>query len=147
MSPARAALSALWLLLTAAACTERPPAPDQAGVVGGTVSYHERIALTNEAVLVVTLEDVSRQDVAARVIASQRIADPGQVPIRFELEYPRHAIDPRMSYAVRALITDRGRLLFTTETLAPVLTHGAGNKVHLLLVQVEGTGVNPVKAH
>lgn len=135
-------LTLLLLLLSAAACTEPVPAPGASldnnglGRLVGSVSYRERIALTNEAELVVTLEDVSRQDVAATILASQHIADPGQVPIRFELEYDRDAIDPRMSYVVRARITDRGRLLFTTDTAVPVLTRGGGREAHLLLVHV-----------
>lgn len=131
----------LLLLLLVSGCTDRAPAARDAAAgaanratLGGTVSYRERIALTNEAVLVITLEDVSRPDAAAEVIASQRIADPGQVPIRFELEYPRDAIDPRMRLVARAHITDRGRLLFTTEEVLPVLTRGGGREAHLLLV-------------
>ena len=133
----------LLLLLALSGCTDRAPAAADAAAgdasratLGGTVSYRERIALTNEAQLVVTLEDVSRQDVASVVLASQHIADPGQVPIRFELEYDRDAIDPRMSYVVRARITDRGRLLFVTAEAMPVLTRGGGREAHLLLVQV-----------
>jgi putative lipoprotein len=130
----------LLLLLSMAGCTDRAPGAGNAAgdanraTLGGTVSYRERIALTNEAVLVVTLEDVSRQDAAAEVIASQRIADPGQVPIRFELAYPRDAIDQRMRLVARAHITDRGRLLFTTEEAIPVLTRGGDREAHLLLV-------------
>lgn len=154
MTRHRASLPAiLLLLLSMAGCTDRAPAgmEDAAGdanraTLGGTVSYRERIALTNEAVLLVTLEDVSHRDVAARIVASQRIADPGQVPIRFELEYPSDAVDQRMRYVVRATITDRGRLLFTTGEAAPVLTQGGGREAHLLLVVVPGTGVNPVAA-
>ena len=137
------------LLLALSGCTDRAPAAgDAAGdanraTLGGTVSYRERIALTNEAVLIVTLEDVSRLDAAAEVIASQRIADPGQVPIRFELEYSRDAIDLRMRYVVRAHITDRGRLLFTTEEVIPVLTRGGGREAHLLLVGAPSPSVIP----
>ena len=65
----------LLLLLSMAGCTDRAPAARDAAAddtnlatLGGTVSYRERIALTNEAVLLVTLEDVSRHD-AAEVIA------------------------------------------------------------------------------
>ena len=129
----------LLLLLTAAACMEPAAVPgasddDDLDRLGGSVSYRERIALTNEAELIVTLEDISRQDVASVILASQHIADPGQVPIRFELEYDRDAIDPRMSYVVRARITDRGRLLFVTAEAVPVLTRGGDREAHLLLV-------------
>lgn len=133
-----AALNAT-VLLTAVACREpaqtAAQAPDSA-LISGTVSYRERIALTDRAELTVTLADVSRQDVAARVIAEQKIPDPGQVPIRFEMEYPTAEIDDRMSYALRATIHDRGRMLFTTDTHVPVLTRGAGREARLVLVAV-----------
>jgi putative lipoprotein len=112
--------------------------------ITGTISYRDRIALTNEAVAVVTLEDGSRQDAPATPLALHTISDPGQVPIRFAFDYPRAAIDPRMSYILRARITDRGRLMFATDTHTPVLTRGAGNEVQLLLVHVDATSTGPV---
>ncbi len=56
-------------------------------VISGTVSYRERMALSNQAELEVTLEDVSRQDVAATVIARQTINDtrPGADSLRIAL--------------------------------------------------------------
>ena len=112
--------------------------PASLASITGTISYRERITLTNPAVAVVTVEDASRQDIAAVRLARQTIRDPGQVPIRFALEVPRTAIDPRGSYVLRAQISDRGRLLFTTDTHIPVLTRGGGDEVHLLLVPVPG---------
>jgi copper homeostasis protein (lipoprotein) len=77
------------------------------------------------------------------LLAEQIIVSPGQVPIRFSLEYSRAAIDPRLSYVLRAHITDRGRLFFTTDTHMPVLTRGAGDEAHLLLVQVADVAAPP----
>jgi uncharacterized lipoprotein YbaY/heat shock protein HslJ len=140
-------LLVLALLLSATACRE-PATPNSStpdgqpantAVVSGTISYRERLALTDRARAEITLEDVSRQDVAAPVLARQVLTAPGQVPIRFELEFQPAEIDERMAYAVRAKIYDRGRLLFTTDTHAPVLTRGAGREAHLLLVAVEGS--------
>lgn len=136
---------ALSLLLFTAACrepaTSSPSEPEDqsppAAVISGTITYRERLALTDRARAEITLEDVSRQDVAATVLARQTIMAPGQVPIRFELEFQPADIDQRMAYAVRARIHDRGRLLFTTDTHTPVLTRGAGREAHLLLVGVE----------
>ena len=65
------ALLATMLALTAAACGERgvsettEPAAADAARITGTVSYRERMALSNLAELEITLEDVSRQDVPA----------------------------------------------------------------------------------
>jgi len=141
-----AALGTSVLLMTAA-CREpaqsaiaepAEQAPDRA-MISGTVSYRERIALSNQAELTLTLADVSRQDVAATVIAEKKISDPGQVPIRFELDYPTGEIHEAMSYSLRATIHDRGRMLFTTDTHVPVLTRGGGREAHLVLVSVDRT--------
>jgi copper homeostasis protein (lipoprotein) len=50
-----------------------------------------------------------------------------------------------MTYAVQARITDRGRLIFTTDTNIPVLTRGAGNEVELVLVRVGGKAKQTAK--
>ena len=136
---------ALSLLLLAVACREPVPSEESGreersplgAVISGTITYRERLALTDGARAEITLEDVSRQDVAAPVLARKTIMAPGQVPIRFELEFQPADIDERMAYAIRARIYDRGRLLFTTDTHTPVLTRGAGRDAHLLLVAVE----------
>jgi len=104
--------------------------------VRGTVMYRERIALPPGAVLEVTLQDVSRQDVAAETLGSVTIEDPGSPPFAFEIPYDADAIDERFTYAVRATITADGRLLFTTDTTYPVLTRGAGDEVELMLRHV-----------
>jgi len=140
----RQVLAAIVAASTCAACGDGQPSPATAAgdspasmaSVTGTISYRERIALTNAAEAVVALEDASRQDIPAIRLAQQTISDPGQVPIRFTLDVPRSAIDPRGSYALRAQISDRGRLLFTTDTHTPALTRGARDEVHLLLVPV-----------
>jgi heat shock protein HslJ len=64
-----------------------------------------------------------------------KIKGPGQVPIPFKMEYDPASIDERMTYAVRATISDRGRLMFTSDTVVPVLTRDAGNDVELVLVR------------
>ena len=101
-------------------------APALSGVLTGTVTYLERVALTPEAVIEVTLQDVSRADAAATILATQTItADGKQVPIPFELKYDPAAIQPQNSYTVRARILEDGELRFTSTTANPVLTRGA----------------------
>ncbi|UCH40791.1 MAG: YbaY family lipoprotein [Gammaproteobacteria bacterium] len=103
--------------------------------VSGSVTYRERIALTPEAVVEVQLLDVSLADVSAKMIAQQTIKPKHQVPIPFELVYDPADIDQRMTYAVRATIRERGRLMFTTDRHYPVLTRGHSNHVDLILVR------------
>jgi uncharacterized lipoprotein YbaY/heat shock protein HslJ len=123
------------LLLSAGLGGCGAPGPDEnQDVISGTLSYRERIMLTPDAVARVSLQDVSIADAPARVLAELEIADPGQVPIAFELRYDPTEIDERMSYAVRAEIIDRGELMFTSDTHYPVLTRGAGVTVDIDLV-------------
>ena len=102
------------------------------------MSYRERLALTEGATLVVELRDVSYADAAAPLIARQTIANPGQVPIRFEVGYHRDDIDDRNTYAVSARIVESdGRLAFTNDTAYEVITRGNPRSVDMLLVLVE----------
>jgi len=105
------------------------------GVIRGSASYRERIAMLPGAVFEATLLDVSRQDAPAEPLASARVEDPGKLPIRFELPYDPARLDERHSYVVRGRIANGDRLMFTTDTAYPVLTRGNGNEVDMLLVR------------
>ena len=106
--------------------------------VTGTVTYRERLALTEGATLIVALQDVSYADAPAMLIARQTISSPGQVPISFRVEYNRDDIDPRNTYAISAKVVESdGRLAFTNDMAYDVITHGNPDKVDMLLVLVE----------
>src|SRR5258705_6386813 len=89
---------------------------DQHGVVTGTVTCRQRIALPRQAVVQVQLLDVSKADAPAIVIAEQTIEPKGkQVPIPFSLNYAPAQIKENYRYAVQAKILlelyDNDRLL------------------------------------
>ena len=146
-----ALLSAIGLaivVLGLAACQDEPePANAKVDVtsgrspnasVSGTVTYRERIALTPGATLEVSLRDVSYQDAAAPLIARQTITDPGQVPIKFKVEYNKDDIDARNTYGVSARIVESDdRLAFTNDTAYEVITRGNPSKIDMLLVLVQ----------
>jgi len=132
---------AMWL---AAALAILPTATLQAQpaegfvIVSGSAAYRQRIAMPPDAVLTVRVEEVSRADAPAPVLAETR--EPfgaRQVPIAFSLNVPSAGIDPRFSYAVRATITVGGELRFTTTSSYAVLTRGAPNHVDLVLDPVQ----------
>lgn len=106
------------------------------GRVVGTVTYRERVALTPGAVVELFLDDVSRADASASPVATMRIEQPGQVPVRFELSYDPLRVDPTRRYAVRARIIEEGQLSFTTTDSVPVITQEHGNAVTLILRRV-----------
>jgi putative lipoprotein len=112
------------------------------GVVSGTITYRERMALTPDAEVEIKLLDVSLADITATEIASITITDPGQVPVDFLLSYDPETIQPQHTYSIRAEISDRGRRMFTTDTSYPVLTRDNGNHVDMVLIAMQS---NPVK--
>jgi uncharacterized lipoprotein YbaY len=95
-------------------------------MVTGVVTYRERIALTEDAVVRVRLEDVSRADAPAVVLGEQVIEPMGrQVPIPFAVPYDPGAIDPRGRYGLRVRIEDaQGGLLWINTQAYPVITGG-----------------------
>ncbi len=121
----------------APAASETPPCPpDCAAFVTGTLDYRERAALPPDAVASVRLEDVSLADAPSVLIAERVIANPGQVPIRFEIGYDPALIDERRDYAVQAAITRGGELLFVNDTVYSVLTWGNPSDVEMVLAGV-----------
>ena len=105
--------------------------------VTGTVSYRERIALPDSAVVEVKLLDVSRADAPAKVIAEQRIETRGkQVPFSFELPYDESKIDPRMRYNVRASVLVGNDLMFTTDQAYEVITYGNPKTASIIVKRV-----------
>jgi uncharacterized lipoprotein YbaY len=96
------------------------------GVLTGTVTYLQRIALPAGSVIEVQLQDVSRADVAAEVLASQTITTGGEnVPIPFELSYDPAQIDPRFTYALSVRIMVDGLLRWINTEHVGVLTRGS----------------------
>ncbi|GAD74828.1 hypothetical protein VAZ01S_016_00120 [Vibrio azureus NBRC 104587] len=92
-------------------------------MITGTIAYRERIALPDNALVTVTLEDVSLADAPAEVLASQSFTTDGQqVPIAFELSYDSNDIQPNHRYSLRARIDVDGQLRFTTDRNFAVIT-------------------------
>ena len=94
-----------------------------AGAVTGTLSYLERAALTPDATAIAVLVEHSGDPITARVIQSQVISNPGQVPISYELPYSAGEIDQAAVYTVSAAIVDGSRL-WATDNGTRVITYG-----------------------
>jgi len=122
-------------------CKLVEPAKQDLGVVSGTVTYLQRMALPPTAVIDLKLQDVSPAGAPATLIAEQRITTDGkQVPIPFELKFDAVKIDQKHQYAVSARITVDGQLWFVSDTAYPVITQGHPSKVNLTLKQVRVHG-------
>ena len=106
--------------------------------LNGVVTYLQRIALPPNAIVEVSLQDVSKMDAPAEVLDSVKIPSAGrQVPIPFTLHYDPAQIDERYTYTVSTRITVDGVLMWISKTHNPVLTRGAPtDNVEILVEQV-----------
>jgi putative lipoprotein len=126
-------LSLLGLTALLGACQSIQPAAKTS--LDGEVFYLQRIALPPEAVLNVSLQDVSLADAPAVVLDEQKGQIKGQVPLPFHLSYDPAQVKPGHRYSVSARIEVDGKLLFiTTENHAVKLD---GNDPQPLKIRVD----------
>ena len=116
-------------------------------VVTGEVFFLERIALPPDAVLRITVEDVSRMDAAARTLARTETPASNGPPFRFRIEAPRDGLSPQSRVGVRVQILSGAALLFTSTEHHGVALSGAQAPLHIRVSPVEaasGAGGRPV---
>ncbi len=102
-------------------------------VIRGQVFYRERMMLPPGSEIEVQLQDISRADAMATVMASVMLDAEGGPPYDFAIDYDPARIDPRMRYALRATISRGARLLFTT---TDYIDPFAGGDVEVLVRRV-----------
>jgi uncharacterized lipoprotein YbaY/heat shock protein HslJ len=132
----------LWILGLAliGACTTSTPEPATASITG-TATYRERMMLPPGAVLEVLLEDVSRADAPADVIARTETKATHAPPYEFTLTYDPARIVAGHRYNVRARIVVSGILVFQSDAGYSVL--GAGNVTHVdILLKLASAGTS-----
>ena len=117
MSISRCAIALTLVVLSA--CSDSADNGSSAEVmavakVTGSVLYRERMMLPPGAELKVQLEDISRPDALAEVLAVVTQTPAGGPPFDFTIEYDPQRIDKGHRYALRATITLDGNLMFTT---------------------------------
>ena len=84
------------------------PAIAAADLITGKATYLQRMMLPPDAVVEITLQDVSRADAPAKVLATYRIEEPGAPPYAFAFQYDPAQIDERNSYTLRATVREGG---------------------------------------
>ncbi len=116
------------------------PAAAAAGprFVHGTAVFQHRVELPPRAMLEAALAEFTAGQGAARTIATTRVTSLGSPPIAFTLAYDPASIVATHRYVVRARIVTGGRVLFTSESDAPVITQGSPREVTLALSRVSG---------
>jgi uncharacterized lipoprotein YbaY len=95
------------------------------GNVTGTAIYLPRILPPADSVVIVQLQDTSRQGAPAVMLAEQRIpTNGGGPPYAFTLTYDPAKIVANGTYTVRAQIEANGQLLFISTRAYRVITQG-----------------------
>lgn len=131
--------SCFTLLLVGCQSPSQALDESQLSSVTGTISYRERIALPADAVVTVTLQDVSLADAPAEVIAKHRFVSNGeQVPFEFNLAYDKNKIESRHRYSVSARIEVNGQLRFISDSVNSVITDS--EQTHHVNVRLIGVG-------
>ena len=94
--------------------------------VKGSVSYTQKLALPDDAVVEVYLLDTSKTDAPATYVSGISYSTGGkQVPLDFEVPYDSAQIQASGRYVVQAFISSAGRLLFQNQNGVAVITGGA----------------------
>ncbi len=99
---------------------------DTSQEVTGEIMYKERIALPDDAVVQVQIQNISLADAPAEVIGEQTYVTEGkQVPLPFAVPYNSTDIQENIMYglSIRIEAAD-GTLLFINDTSIPVITNG-----------------------
>jgi heat shock protein HslJ len=100
---------------------------DLVSAVTGTLRFQSGTALPSDAVVTIQIQDISRADAPARIIAETLISGENPPdPLVFEIPFDLADVDPRFAYSVATRITGSdGSLLSISTQVHPVITHGA----------------------
>ena len=131
----RPLLGALAAGLLLSACAT-PPA-DAPYTVTGSARFEGQVALPPNAVLEVSVADVSRAHARATTLASFSGPASGPQPLRFSLPVERKRVEERGSYSVRAEVLVDGKALYVTDSAYLVLGHSGSTHADVLLRPVD----------
>ncbi|AKH62436.1 MULTISPECIES: YbaY family lipoprotein [Photorhabdus] len=108
--------------------------PVKRSFVEGNINILQRIALPADAVLTVTLSDISLAD-APSVTLSEKVERLGgkQSPFHFVLPYQPNEIKPHARIVVSASVSLHNRLMFVTDTAYEVINNGQTKDIEITL--------------
>ena len=105
--------------------------------LSGSAFYRERIALPQDAALLVELIDLAKPEAA---LGAATVAPAGQVPIAFGLVVDSSKLSNGEAYAIQARIEVDGSTWFASAEPIPVDPAKTGEPFSILLVQAGGKG-------
>lgn len=108
-----------------------------AGSVRGEVTSLERGELHPLARVIIQLHDLSVfAGGQPRLVAETTLEQPRSLPVPFELAYPDESVAVEHDYSLSARIVVGQTVVARTDTLYPVITRGAPDRVQLVLMRV-----------
>jgi putative lipoprotein len=102
--------------------------------IGGSVFYRERMALPDDATLLVQLVDTTQTP--PDVIGEASVHPTGQVPIAFSLAVDAARLTPEKAHGLMARIEVDGATWFANETPAPIDAQEPAAPISMLLLRV-----------
>ncbi len=112
----------------------------ESSAITGAITYRERIALLPGSVAKVQLLDISLADAASTTIDEKTYdLDGRNVPIAFTLTMPNKGIPDTAMLSVRGEIRSAdGKLLWTTDTVNPVMPRPVDQDLGMLVMKKVG---------
>ncbi len=111
------------------------PGPTRAGSLEGTATLRVPMPVPEGALFEAQLQEIGAADAPAILLGKARLKPAGAAPFHFRIPYVDGMVRAGQRYSVRALITDEGRLLFSTDTVQPVF-QGSRSPLRLELAPV-----------
>ncbi|MBW2683925.1 MAG: YbaY family lipoprotein [Deltaproteobacteria bacterium] len=110
-------------------------------IITGSVWYRERMMVPPDAVISISLEDVSRMGVSAKVIATTGFTAQGGPPWDFSLEYDPRKLNDKGRYGLRVRIEADGRLMFINMEHIPAFEHDSSTPIKIMVSRVGGSQI------
>jgi len=120
-------LAGLALLPTGCRSVSVPPG------VRGTGIYMLNVPLPADAIVEFRLVETTANGEVIGIVSEQTLRNIRRPPIAFDLPYRPSEIKSKANYAVTCEIKSNDTILFRTPQPFPVLTHGNGKTVEVLL--------------
>jgi len=106
--------------------------------IEGSIWYRERMLLPANAEVKVYLEDVSRMDVAAEVIATTLLGAESGPPWDFSLPYDSARLQEKGRFGLRVRIEVEGKLIFINTSHIPAFDPEPGTPLNIMVSRVDG---------
>jgi putative lipoprotein len=103
----------------------------------GEVYYLQRIALTENAMVTISLVDITGKDIEVPILAQSMIKNPGQVPITFSIKFNPGNINSDHKYSLHARIEDSDGLVFVSDKEYQVINNEVFDSLRIQVVPVE----------